>query len=130
MLLEFTVENYRSIYEKKTLTLEADKALKECMSNLISQNKYTILRTIALYGANSSGKSNLISAMYTMAKCVLSSVRLNDNDELAYDPFLLLKNNTRPTMFEIIFLKDDFCYRYGFKYNLERIVEEWLFCRT
>lgn len=130
MLLEFTVENYRSIYEKKTLTLEADKALKECMSNLIDKNRYTVLRSIALYGANSSGKSNLISAMYTMVKCVLSSVKLNDNDELAYDPFLLLKNNIRPTMFEIIFLKDDFCYRYGFKYNLERVVGEWLFRKT
>ena len=28
MILEFTVENYRSFYGKKTLVLEADKALK------------------------------------------------------------------------------------------------------
>ncbi len=131
MLLEFTVENYRSFYGRKTLVLEADKALKECAdTNLFDCNKYTMLRTLALYGANSSGKSNLVSAMLTMANCVLYSVKLNDNDELDYDPFLLLKNNNRPTMFEVIFIKGEFCYRYGFRYNLDNIVEEWLFRKT
>lgn len=131
MILEFTVENYRSFYGKKTLVLEADKALKECSeTNLFACNKHILLRTLALYGANSSGKSNLVSAMHTMARCVLLSVKLNDNEELEYDPFLLLKGNDSPTMFEIVFLKGDYYYRYGFRYNLERIVDEWLFRKT
>ena len=131
MILEFTVENYRSFYGKKTLVLEADKALKECSeTNLFACNNHILLRTLALYGANSSGKSNLVSAMHTMARCVLLSVKLNDNEELEYDPFLLLKDNERPTMFEVIFLKGEYCYRYGFRYNLERIVDEWLFRKT
>ncbi|MGM9847844.1 MAG: ATP/GTP-binding protein [Muribaculaceae bacterium] len=131
MLLDFTVENYRSIYGKKTLTLEADKAIKEFSdTNIFEHNKYAMLKTLALYGANSSGKSNLISAMFTMSKCVLSSVKLNDNDELYFDPFLLLRENNKPTMFEIIFLKGEYCWRYGFRYNLEKIVEEWLFQKT
>ena len=107
MLIEFTVENYRSFYSKKTLVMEADKAIKECSdSNLFNCNKYTLLRSLALYGANSSGKSNMVSAMHTMTGCVLLSVKLNDNDELEYDPFLLLKDNCRPTMFEVVFLKE------------------------
>lgn len=131
MLLEFTVQNYRSFYEKRTLVMEADKALKERSdTNLCTFNKYVSLRSLALYGANSSGKSNLVSAMHTMSRCVLSSVKLNDNDELDYDPFLLLKNNHQPTMFEVIFLKGDYCYRYGFRYNQYRIVDEWLFRKT
>lgn len=131
MLLEFTVENYRSFYDKKTLVLEADKAIKECSdTNLFNSNKYTLLRSLALYGANSSGKSNLVGAMHAMARCILLSVKLNDNDELEYDPFLLLKDNCRPTMFEVVFLKGEFCYRYGFRYNQERIVDEWLFRKT
>ena len=53
MLLEFTVENYRSFYRKKTLVLDADKALKECTeTNFFDCNKYTLLRSLALYGAN------------------------------------------------------------------------------
>lgn len=131
MILEFTLENYRSFYGKKTLVLEADKALKECSdTNLFEYNKHTLLRSLALYGANSSGKSNLVSAMHTMARCVLLSVKLNDNEELEYDPFLLLKGNDSPTMFEIVFLKGDYYCRYGFRYNLERIVDEWLFRKT
>lgn len=131
MILEFTVENYRSFYGKKTLVLAADKALKESPeTNLFECNKYVLLRTLALYGANSSGKSNLVSAMHMMARCVLLSVKLNDNEELEYDPFLLLKDNGRSTMFEVIFLKGEYCYRYGFRYNLERIVGEWLFRKT
>ena len=131
MILEFTLENYRSFYGKKTLVLEADKALKECSdTNLFEYNKHTLLRSLALYGANSSGKSNLVSAMHTMARCVLLSVKLNDNEELEYDPFLLLKGNDSPTMFEIVFLKGDYYYRYGFRYNLVRIVDEWLFKKT
>lgn len=131
MILEFTLENYRSFYGKKTLVLEADKALKECSdTNLFEYNKHTLLRSLALYGANSSGKSNLVSAMHTMARCVLLSVKLNDNEVLEYDPFLLLKGNDSPTMFEIVFLKGDYYYRYGFRYNLERIVDEWLFRKT
>ena len=113
------------------MVLEADKALKECSdTNLFEYNKHTLLRSLALYGANSSGKSNLVSAMHTMARCVLLSVKLNDNEELEYDPFLLLKGNDSPTMFEIVFLKGDYYYRYGFRYNLERIVDEWLFRKT
>ena len=131
MILEFTVENYRSFSGKKTLVLEADKALKECSeTNLFACNKHILLRTLALYGANSSGKSNLVSAMHTMARCVLLSVKLNDNEELEYDPFLLLKGNEHPTMFEVIFLKGEYCYRYGFRYSLVRIVDEWLFHKT
>ncbi len=104
MLLEFTVENYRSFYTKKTLVMEAGRALKEYSdTNLFHFNKYTLLRSLALYGANSSGKSNLVSAMHAMARCVLLSVKLNDNEELEYDPFLLLKDNHSPTMFEVVF---------------------------
>ena len=106
-------------------------ARKECSkTNIFDYNKYILLHSLALYGANSSGKSNLVSAMHTMARCVLLSVKLNDNEELEYDPFLLLEGNARPTMFEVIFLKGEFCYRYGFRYNQDRIVEEWLFRKT
>ena len=131
MILEFTLENYRSFYRKKTLVLEADKALKECTeSNVFDAGKYKLLRSLALYGANSSGKSNLVSAMHTMARVVLQSVKLNDNDELEYDPFLLLRGNSRPTMFEVIFLKNGFCFRYGFRYDCDAVKEEWLFRKT
>jgi hypothetical protein len=83
---------------------------------------------MVIYGANSSGKSNLIKALERMREVVLSSVRLNDSDELEYSPFLLsIETDSLPTFFEIIFWKESIRYRYGFEYNLRQIENEWLF---
>ena len=130
MLLNFTIENYRSFFEKKTVSLQSQKLSEEAKENVTQAFSYNILKTLAVYGANSSGKSNLISAMQAMKLCVLSSVRLNPNDMLQYEPFLLLKDNNKPTMFEVSFLKGKWCYRYGFSYTQTEIVDEWLFRRT
>ncbi len=130
MLLNFTIENYRSFFEKKTVSLQSQKLSEEAKENVTQAFSYNILKTLAVYGANSSGKSNLISAMQAMKLCVLSSVRLNPNDMLQYEPFLLLKDNNKPTMFEVSFLKGNWCYRYGFSYTQTEIVDEWLFRRT
>ncbi len=130
MLLEFTVGNFRSFLQKRTLSLQAQKLSEEAKDNVAKVFSYNILKTLAVYGANSSGKSNLVNALHKMAACVLSSVRLNDNDVLLFDPFLLSKENNEPTFFEITFIKNGFCYRYGFKYSSLRINEEWLFRKT
>ena len=110
--------------------MQSQKLSEEAKENVTQAFSYNILKTLAVYGANSSGKSNLISAMQAMKLCVLSSVRLNPNDMLQYEPFLLLKDNNKPTMFEVSFLKGKWCYRYGFSYTQTEIVDEWLFRRT
>ncbi len=130
MIHEFTVENHRSFYDRRTLELQSRKLSEEAKENVAQELSYDILKTLAIYGANSSGKSNLVDALQVMILCVLSSVKLNPNDPLPYTPFLLLKNNTKPTLFEVVFLKDGFCYRYGFSYTRTEIVEEWLFRKT
>lgn len=130
MLLDFTVENYRSFYEKKSFSMLAQK-LSECAKeNVTNAMSYDVLKTLAVYGANSSGKSNLVKALQTMKSSVLTSVKLNPNETLFYEPFLLMKDNTAPTMFEVSFLKNDYCYRYGFSYTQTAIVDEWLFRKT
>jgi len=130
MLLEFTVGNYRSFFECKTFVMLSQKISKNTTDNVANILSYDILKSLAIYGANSSGKSNLIAALQMMSICVLSSVKLNQNDKLQYQPFLLVKDNNEPTKFEVVFLKDDYCYRYGFTYNETTIVEEWLFRKT
>lgn len=133
MLLDFSVENYRSFYESKTLTLEAQKLSesRKLASNVAEKISYRLLKTVAINGANSSGKSNLLYAIAAMRHCVLSSVKLNSEDSLiAYEPFLLLKGNAEPTRFEITFLRGAFCYRYGFSLSEKIIGAEWLFRRS
>lgn len=130
MLLDFTVGNYRSFYEKKTFSMQSQKLSEEAIGNVTQELSFNILKTLAVYGANSSGKSNLINALQTMKVCVLLSVRLNPTDLLPYKPFLLIKDNDKPTLFEVSFIKDGYCYRYGFSYTQTAIVDEWLFCKT
>lgn len=130
MLLDFTVGNFRSFYEKKTFSMLAQSLKEDPKENIAKELSYNVLKSIAFYGANSSGKSNLVKAIKKMNDIVDSSVKLNPQDKLPYEPFLLLKDNSYPTLFEISFLKYGFYYRYGFSYNENDIVEEWLFRKT
>ncbi len=127
MILEFTVGNFLSFNEKRTLSFEA-KGISELKSNLINANNHKLLRSAVVYGANSSGKSNLIKAFETMKLIVLTSVKLNDGDKLDCNPFLLAYDSKeQPTFFEMSFFIKDKKYRYGFEYNQIEIVHEWLF---
>lgn len=127
MIVQFTVGNFLSFNAKQLLNLEA-KGISELKTNICTFKAEKILRSMVIYGANSSGKSNLIKAMERMREVVLSSVRLNDSDELEYSPFLLsIETDSLPTFFEIIFWKESIRYRYGFEYNLRQIENEWLF---
>lgn len=127
MLVNFTVENYRSFKEERTFSMEAC-SIKEHKESVISKGKYNLLPLAILYGANSSGKSNLIQAIATMQGIIKYSVRLNEGDALPYDPFVLDEDSdSLPTSFEMQFVIDEALYRYGFEYNKTEIISEWLY---
>lgn len=127
MLLNFTFQNFRSFRDEKTLSMEAG-SIKELNESVIQEGNYRLLPTAVLYGANSSGKSNVLMALTTMRGVLLGSVRLNPKDELNFQPFKLdLVSANSPTSFEIQFLQDDARYRYGFEYDKTHISKEWLY---
>lgn len=128
-LLQFTVGNYRSFHQARIFSMvpsSIQDAPQECV---VVEGHYKYLTTAGIYGANSSGKSNLVMALATMKKMVLSSVKLNDHDPLFYDPFLLEEGSgNRPTHLEIVYLDtDETRVRYGFDYTMRKIEREWLF---
>jgi AAA15 family ATPase/GTPase len=128
MIVDFTVGNFLSFNEKRTLSFEAQGGVSELKDNFFTFEKQNLLRSIVLYGANSSGKSNLIKALNRMRFCVLISVKLNETDLLDYTPFLLSSvSENQPTFFEIVFFSKKQKYRYGFEYNTTKICNEWLF---
>lgn len=129
MLNRFTVDNYRSIGDEKSLDLNASNAIKDLANkgySTVLDKKF--LNSIAFYGANSSGKTNFLKAIGLMRGIVLHSVRLNDNEPLPHDPFLLSTRERRPTKFEVSFVdpEDRAQFVYGFEYTEDEIVEEWL----
>ena len=130
MLHEFSVENFRSIKERKTLCLQAQEIGEDIEGNVACELGYNILKSLSVYGANSSGKSNLLVAFSAMRIMVTSSAKLNEGEELFYRPFLLSETDNEPTLFEIVFTQSGYCYRYGFTYTLYKIEEEWLYRST
>ena len=130
-LLQFSVANYRSIHEQRIISFLASSIKDEPRENVVVKDRIKYLCTTAIYGANSSGKSNLIQAMGTMTDIIFDSARLNDGDKLPYDPFALAAGSlAKPTMFEVVFIISDQKYRYGFEYDDDQIRAEWLYRST
>ena len=130
MITNFTAENYRSIDEEIKLSFEADTGIKDMDNRGYTTVANTrVLNAKAFYGANSSGKSNVFKAIGRMRSIIIHSVRLNDNESLPYDAFLLSDKEPRPTRFEMSFIDGADKFSYGFSYTSERIEEEWLLAK-
>lgn len=128
MLIEFTVGNFLSFKDRKTLSLEAAPIREHAATNVSAQGRYDLLTGAVLYGANAGGKSNLIKAMSTMKRLVTQSMKASSEDELGITPFLLHSQTAdEPTFFEVLFLIDKVRYRYGFEVNNSSVKAEWLF---
>ncbi len=127
MLIEFTVGNYLSFRERKTLSMEAT-AIKENPENVVEIGRYRLLKSAVIYGANSSGKSNFLRAMNKMREIIVSSAKNNSTSDIDIIPFLLsTETEKQPSYFEILFLIGGIRYRYGFEVDNKIIHTEWLF---
>ena len=127
MLLEFRVANFRSIGEEQILSLIPASNHKEYLDNIIEEGKHSALNVISIYGANSSGKSNLLLGLNVMRMMILASPKFSSTDGLPWLPFLLKEGlNDSDTSFEIMFVLGGTRYRYGYKYNGKRVSSEWL----
>ncbi|MDA3800515.1 MAG: ATP-binding protein [Kiritimatiellae bacterium] len=130
MLVSFTVENFCSIKEKNTLSMERIKRLKDLEENIVEDaGKSGLLKSAVIYGANASGKSNIVRALAYMRKFIGNSHENRSGDDIdIYEPFLLNEQSReQPTLFEIKFVVNEKIYRYGFKLDKENIHSEWLF---
>lgn len=131
MLIEFSVENCLSFKDKVTFSMlanEEDCSNKDNLvySDILGQN---VLRNAVIYGANASGKSNILKALASIRHTILSSHEtLPNNTITSYQPFLLDQTYiSKPAKFEIIFLTNKTKYAYGFTYNANAFIEEYLY---
>ena len=133
MLIEFKVANFRSIREMQTLSLVAANTDKELPENLIDTalpglSGMKFLKGAALYGANASGKSNVLEALYFIANFITTSATtLEPGAQTGTQPFKLDGNSSeRPSEFELTFVVDGVRYVYSVSLTKKRIVEEYL----
>lgn len=127
MLVNFTFKNFRSFRDEMTLSMEA-ASIQELSEAVVKSCDEELLPVAVMYGANSSGKSNVLKALKAMRDVLLNSVKLNPKDKLDAEPFCLdLTSAEEPTSFEIQFTLNGSKFRYGFDYTANEILAEWLY---
>ena len=129
MLIQFSVQNYRSFREEQTLSLVAGKDVAHLDSLINCGGKFRLSKVASIYGANASGKSNLVKAMQAMERFVLvSATRMSLGDSIEFvSPFRLDTSTVQePSRFEITLLIEGDIFVYGFSATKERVHDEWL----
>lgn len=130
MLLSFRVSNFRSFRDEVGVSLMATRLDPGIgFPAVVSLDKKTVdvLPVVAVLGANASGKSNLLRAIETMQKFVITSASVQAGETMDRDPFLLDKSCLEePTMFEIEFTIDGDRFQYGFELGDGIVLGEWL----
>lgn len=129
MLIRFSVKNFLSFKNDVTLSLQSTSITEHEDTHTFINEDVKLLKTAVIYGANASGKSNLIKAMKVMRNLVLnSSKESNATEDISVVPYLLNTQTAKePTIFEIEFIKNKIIYRYGFSVDKKMVHEEWLY---
>ncbi|QTA87533.1 AAA family ATPase [Desulfonema magnum] len=131
MLIEFSVSNFRSIKEEQTLTMVADSGKLKLENTFVpeSKNKLCLLKSAVIYGANASGKTNIIKAFFALTSFILDSSKLYIGDDIFYyEPFEFDESyRTSPSHFKIVFLGiDNIKYNYSISFDKKKIFSEIL----
>lgn len=126
MLIRFTIENFLSFREKQTFSLIPGKGTLKANHKTKSIKGVSVLKTSIIYGANASGKSNLIKAIDFGRKTILNGTKTEM--PINYKMFRLDKNYTNGNSYiEYEIQHKNKNYAYGFVFNTKEIVDEWLF---
>lgn len=131
MVLEIRLSNMFSFRDEVTLDLQAakiqTKKARELEGNLFSVDGEQMLKSVALFGANASGKSNVIKAIRACVNMVCSSHNYNVDTRFAISPFKFEDYANKPSSFYIRFLLNGVEYEYSFSFMHDEIITETLF---
>jgi len=126
MLIRFGVENFKSFNERQELVMIPAKKLKTNKEHVIPLNKVSVLRNATIYGANASGKTNIIDAI-RFAKTVITKKIPMETSKMYCRVFS--ENQEKESKFEFEIFKNGKFYAYGFSLLMsEQVIKaEWLY---
>ncbi len=136
MLIEFAATNYRSIRERQAMSFRVSGQINKnehpenIAPTMDKSHGSPLLRTAILYGANASGKSNMLRAIQALKQMVLNSDTFKLDQPISfYDPFRLDQGSrSLPTIFEIDFLANDRRrYQFHLAFDQKRVLREELY---
>ena len=128
MLLQFKIQNYRSFKDEAVLSLEAQRTDDSHPDNFTAMKKDLCLKTLAIFGANAAGKSNLFKALTAAIMTIRGSNAMNAGQELALmTPFMFDGVSAeQPTCFEFVFVAGEKKYVYRFSATHKKVFSEEL----
>lgn len=127
MLIRFSFKNFKSFKNENCLDMEAT-SLKEHEYNVAKTDNGEYLKVSAIYGANASGKTNVLQAFDYMKKRILVSDDSKKNSPIDEENIYSFMINNDPIALEVeILAKNNKIYKYGFEVLKDKIISEWLF---
>ena len=127
MLIRFSFKNFKSFKNENCLDMEAT-SLKEHEYNVAKIDNGEYLKVSAIYGANASGKTNVLQAFDYMKKRILVSDDSKKNSPIDEENIYSFMINNDPIALEVeILAKNNKIYKYGFEVLKDKIISEWLF---
>ena len=127
MLIRFSFKNFKSFKNENCLDMEAT-SLKEHEYNIAKTKNGDYLKVSAIYGANASGKTNVLQAFSYMKKRILVSDDSKVNTPLDEENVFSFMINNEPISLEVeILAKNNKIYKYGFDILKDKIISEWLY---
>lgn len=131
MVLEIRLSNFFSINDEVILDLRAGNIntakSKSLSDNVFKYDDIEVLKTLALYGANASGKSNIIKTIRFCNAMVYESHKHNENTIFNFKPFKFKGYSNKPSYYYIRFVIKDIEYKYSFSLNRTQILTEKLY---
>ncbi len=128
MLLQFSMKNHRSMKEKAVISMSATKDKSLAESLITPDGKRTLVPVMAIYGANAAGKSNVLHALFLMRDMICGKyAKLLKGELLPQEPFAFVEGESGPTEFEIIYYYKGIKYAYGYSFDKEQILTEYLY---
>jgi len=131
MILELRLSNMFSLRDEMTLSMQAAKIqtqkAKALEGNLFTVGGEQMLKSVAVFGANASGKSNVIKAVRACIEIIRSSHNYNENTVFSFVPFKFDGYDRLPSSFYVRFLMDGVEYEYSFTMTQKEIQTEQLY---
>jgi AAA15 family ATPase/GTPase len=131
MVLEIKLSNFFSVNDEVILDLRAGniktQKSKSLQNNVFEYKENQVLKSVALYGANASGKSNILKTIMFCNAMVFESHQNNENSVFNFKKFKFNGYKNKPSSYFIRFVIDEIEYCYSFSLNLKEILTESLY---
>lgn len=126
MLVKLSVENFKSFDQKEELSMISSSKMQGNKSHRVKIKQTQLLKNAIVYGANASGKSNLVEAFAFIKHVLMEGLPVGSTNDFSRNR---QENKNRDSVFEIQFTVGDIFYAYGFSAILSqrKITEEWLY---